>query len=233
MEVLGERPVEGRDLRDTLTYVPAGGTITGWAKPADRLNAFTVVSFDPNIMQEELQTEFRSMQPLPMIYFKDGELATTMRKIARIMSDLQRPASKIYAETLGLAAALEMSRVSADGALLPRPIARGALSKAQHDRASSYIEENLHRDLQLDELANVCGLTRFHFSRSFKTTFGEPPYQYITRKRLERAQRLLTTGTLPVSEIAIACGFNGLTQFGRCFAKAVGMSPIRFRRNTT
>ena len=58
MEILGEAPIAGGDLRDKMTYVPVGQTIDGWAKPADRLNAFTVVCFDPNVMEEELQAGF-------------------------------------------------------------------------------------------------------------------------------------------------------------------------------
>ncbi|MFM2278941.1 MAG: hypothetical protein RLZZ444_1172, partial [Pseudomonadota bacterium] len=112
MEVLGEKPIAAKDLRDKMTYVPKGQTINGWAAPADRMNAFTVVSFDPAAMEEELATEFNGSSLVPHIYFQDVELGATMRKLSRIMEDPRKPPSKAYAETLGLTAALEMFRLS-------------------------------------------------------------------------------------------------------------------------
>lgn len=230
MEVLGEKPIAGRDLRDQMTYAPAGQTINGWAKPADRLNAFTVVCFDPAAMQEELQTEFDRTDPRPHIYFKDNELGATMRKLARLMADQERPVSKVYGETLGLTAALEMFRISIAEAETRKPMGTGELSRSQRGLVQGYIEENLSMDIGLEELASVCGLTRFHFSRSFRATFGEAPYQYLTRRRLERAQQMLIGSQVPIADIAIACGFNGASQFARSFRNTVGQTPLAFRR---
>lgn len=230
MEVLGERPVIGRDLRDEMTYLPAGQSITGWAKPADRLNAFTVVCFDPASIQDELEMEFSGIEPRPHIYFKDAELGATMRKLSRLMAEEERSVSKIYAETLGLTAALEMFRILSAEPLSRKSVEPGALSKAQRELAYNYIEENLSRDVGLDEFASVCGLTRFHFSRAFKATFGEPPYQYILRRRIERAQHLLANSRVPIAEVAIACGFKGASQFARSFRSALGQAPLTYRR---
>lgn len=65
MEVLGGAPIAGRDLRDQMTYVPAGHAIHGWAKPVNRLNSFTVVCFDPAAMEAELQVAFNGNDPGP------------------------------------------------------------------------------------------------------------------------------------------------------------------------
>jgi AraC family transcriptional regulator len=228
MEVLGERPAAAGDLRDLMTYVPSGMTFDGWAKPAGRLNAFTVVCFDPAAMEEELQVEFNSPQPRPHIYFQRDALGTKMRKLSRLMADPDGAVSRIYAETLGLAAALEMFRISQEDA---RPAhGSGQLSRNHAHLVPVYIEENLSTDIGLDELAAVCGLTRFHFSRAFKATFGESPYQYVTRRRIERAQQMLVATRLSIADVAAACGFKGASQFGRSFRDVVGQSPLAFRR---
>lgn len=228
MEVLGEKPIAGRDLRDHITYVPAGHTIDGWAKPANRMNAFTVVCFDPSAMEEELQAEFNGIAARPRIYFKDDELGATMRKLGRLMADDKRPTAKIYAETVGLTAALEMFRIAhADTASIP---SRGGLTQSQARMVQEYIEENLARDIGLDDLASVCGLTRFHFSRAFKATFGGSPYRYLNLMRVERAKKMLAVTQLAIADVASACGFNGASQFGRSFRDVVGQTPLEFRR---
>jgi AraC family transcriptional regulator len=229
MEVLGERPVSGGDLRDQMTFVPLGQTIKGWARPADRSNAFTVVSFDPSAMAEELQIEFSAFEPHPQIYFKDDEIGATMRKLGRILADTVRPVTQLYAETVGLAAALEMTRLSV--ASFPVSEGRGRLSHHHSRIVQAYIEENISDDIGLDALASLTGLTRFHFARAFKSTFGEPPYKYVTRHRIEKAQNMLAGSQLPIPAIASACGFNGATQFGRAFREFVGQTPVGFRRS--
>lgn len=231
MEILGEKPTVGRDLRDQMTYVPAGLTIDGWAKPADRVNAFTVVYFNPADMAEELQHELKGSEPRPHVYFKDPDLGATMRKLARLMADQDGPASKLYAETLGLAAALEMFRLSSELNSIKDVSGPGTLSRTQRDLVCSYIDENLARDIGLDELAQVCSLTRFHFSRAFKATFGKPPYHYILIRRIEQAQKMLATSRIPIADVALACGFSGASQFTRSFKGMTGQTPQAFRRS--
>ena len=94
-----------------------------------------------------------------------------------------------------------------------------------------FIEDNLAKDIGLDELASVCGLTRFHFSRAFKASFGVPPYHYLNQRRIDRARQMLVGTGFPIASIAEACGFNGASQFGRSFRSAVGQTPLAFRRS--
>lgn len=227
MQVLGEKPIAGGDLRDQMTFVPAGQAIAGWAKPAARLNSFTVVYFDPAVMEQELQAEFSNIDPHPHIYFKDNELGATMRKLGKVLAANQQPAG-FYAETIALTAAIEMFQLTqADRRYVK---ISGALSLQQTRSVRDYIEQNLDRDIGLDDLAAVCNLTRFHFSRAFKSTFGQPPYRYLNTKRVENAQRMLVETQIAVGDIAIACGFGGVSQFARAFKDVVGQTPLEFRR---
>ncbi|KQW31164.1 hypothetical protein ASE36_02475 [Rhizobium sp. Root274] len=231
MEVTGERAVAGGDLRDRMTFVPAGRAIKGWAKPADRMNAFTVVTFDTSSMEDEVQDSFRQVEWRPDIYFRDEHLGATMRKLGHVMGDREGPASRLYAETLGLTAALEMLRLNAEKDAPVREQVAGQLSNGQRSLVTGYIEAHLADDIGLDELASLCGLSRFHFSRAFKTTFGKTPIQFVTVRRIERAQRMLGETRLPVAMIATACGFSGASQFSRVFRSVVGTTPLVFRRS--
>lgn len=228
-EILGERPIAGGDLRDKMTYVPLGQTIKGWAKPADRLNAFTVVCFDPATIEEELQIEFKSVEPHPHIYFQDRELGATMRKLGRLMADLRQPAAKVYAEAVGLTAALEMVRLQAEQDV--QIATAGQLSQSQCRLVLDYIEEQLASDIGLDDLAAIAGLTRFHFSRAFKATFNEPPYQFVISRRVERAKQLLLGTRMSIAQVAATSGFSSASQFGRTCREFVNQSPLTFRRS--
>lgn len=231
MEILGEKPISGTDLRDQMTYVPIGHTIEGWARPADRLNSFTVVYFDPTVMEEEVQKELADTPDRPRIYFKDDELGSTMRKLSRLMANPEQPASRLYAETVGLAAALEITRIDQKSAVLTA--ASGQLSSRQSKLVLEYIEDHMARDIGLDELANAAGLTRFHFSRAFKATFGEPPYKYLNQRRIQRAKELLTKTALPIADVAALSGFTNASQFGRAFREIEATTPLAFRRQNS
>jgi AraC family transcriptional regulator len=231
MEVAGSNPIAGGDLRGRMTFVPQGQSLTGWAKPAKRVNEFTVVCFDSTAMHGELQGEFSSFEARPQVYFQNDLLGATMRKLAGVMADERCHVSQIYAETLGITAALEMFRLSQERPISPLSVPAGHLSRARQDLVLAYIEENLGQDFGLEELASLCGLTRFHFARAFKATFGETPHQYLLQRRIERALNLLAESRVPVSEIASLTGFGGTSQFARAFKAATGKTPLAFRRS--
>jgi AraC-like DNA-binding protein len=96
-------------------------------------------------------------------------------------------------------------------------------------RARDHIDGHYLQDLDLDELARVAGVSKFHFVRSFRTTYGETPMRYLTRRRVERAQDLLRVANLTVTEVCLAVGFASLGSFSTRFAHLVGESPTEYR----
>lgn len=228
MEVGNDRPIPGGDLRDTMTYVPKGCEITGWARPASRINSFTVVYFDPSVLESELETPIIANAARPSIYFADTNLACSMRKLARAMDEDAATNNRLFAEALGLAAALEILAKSVPVETGKPPL--GTLSRHQAKIVHDYIEEHLAQDISLDQLAALSGLTRFHFSRSFKATFGSPPYQYVIMRRLEKAKELLARTGMEIDSVATTVGFHSLAQFKRAFQANTGITPRQFRR---
>lgn len=228
MVVNGGRPVPGGDLRDKMTFVPSGEALSGWAKPADRLNAFTVLSFEPSVIEDELEARMMQAELPEQIYFREDGLGMTMRKLGAIMADTAGKPSQAYLEAVALTATFELGH--ALGQRLDPIPGSGELGNRQRQMLLDYIDANLASDIGLEDMAAVCGLTRFHFSRAFKATFGEPPYRFLMRQRIERAKRLLAAGLMPVMEVAAATGFNGSTQFARVFREFEKMTPLEFRR---
>jgi AraC family transcriptional regulator len=68
------------------------------------------------------------------------------------------------------------------------------------------MEEHLAEDISLNVLADLVRLSPYHFVRSFKRSFGEPPYRYWTGRRIERAKALLANPHASITEIALVIG---------------------------
>lgn len=84
--------------------------------------------------------------------------------------------------------------------------------------------------LDIEALARSAHLSRAHFIRSFRSTFGETPHRYLQRRRIERAMALLRESDRPVTEICLDVGFASLGSFSKTFAEIVGCSPSAYRR---
>ena len=90
--------------------------------------------------------------------------------------------------------------------------------------------DRLYADaLDIEWLAGSVHLSRAHFIRSFRDTFGETPHRYLQRRRIERAMALLRDTDLPVTEICFDVGFGSLGTFSRTFRDVLGESPSEFR----
>ncbi len=90
--------------------------------------------------------------------------------------------------------------------------------------AIDYISENFTSSISLDELAALCGLSKYHFLRIFRQVTGYTPGSYINRVRTNYAKQLLLDGA-KVTEAAIASGFSDVHYFSNCFKKYKGCRP--------
>ena len=88
----------------------------------------------------------------------------------------------------------------------------------------SYINENLGRELSVDELAEQAYLSRYHFMRLFKAQTGSTVHAYVRQKRLLHAARLIREGT-SVGKAAADSGFGDYSAFHRAFRESFGISP--------
>ena len=96
-------------------------------------------------------------------------------------------------------------------------------------RARDRIDRRYAEPLDVAQLAAVAYLTRAHFIREFKRVFGETPYRYLQRRRVERAMFLLRHTDTSVTDVCTAVGFTSLGTFSRTFAQIVGRSPSAYR----
>jgi AraC family transcriptional regulator len=93
-----------------------------------------------------------------------------------------------------------------------------------------YIQNNLERDISVNELADMACFSKDHFSRVFKSITGMAPCDYIIRKRIERAQFLLLTTEMGQKEIIEETGFRSASYFSRIFKKITTYTPEKYRK---
>jgi AraC family transcriptional regulator len=94
-----------------------------------------------------------------------------------------------------------------------------------------YIEERITQPIGIRDLASEVRMSQFHFARMFKEAMGDPPHEYITRVRMERAKELLRASDLPLREVATSVGYQTQAHFTGVFHKRVGVTPRTFRVN--
>lgn len=95
--------------------------------------------------------------------------------------------------------------------------------------AISYMELNYRRELTVEEIAGACRLNRSYFSKLFKEKKGCPPQEFLIRLRLSRATDLMRTTTMPISDVAVACGYPNQLNFSKAFKRRYGVSPRAWR----
>jgi AraC family transcriptional regulator len=142
--------------------------------------------------------------------------------------DINRQAARTY--LLDAALLLRADPVPEVEARPPNGFRPGGLRSWQVTRIIEYIESNLESRLQTAFIAQRLGLSRGHFARAFKVSFGMPLSEYIVTRRVERAKTLMRSTREPLSQIATACGFADQPHFNRSFRRFVGMSPGLWRR---
>ncbi|MFG3260494.1 helix-turn-helix domain-containing protein [Streptomyces sp. NPDC048172] len=101
-------------------------------------------------------------------------------------------------------------------------------------RALRLAKDTMDRDwaepsLGLDAVAAQAGYSRYHFVRAFKEAYGETPGRYLSRRRIERAEDLLRSANLTVTEICSLVGFSGLGTFSARFKQQTGLTPSEYR----
>jgi RpiB/LacA/LacB family sugar-phosphate isomerase len=105
----------------------------------------------------------------------------------------------------------------------------GGLPPRRLQSVFAHVRNNISRELAVEELANVVGMSQYYFSKLFKTSTGITPHQYVMRQRVERAQEHLRDSRTPLSEIASQVGFETQSHFTSVFRKLAGVTPKHYR----
>jgi AraC family transcriptional regulator len=214
------------DLRESWT--------TDLAHPFDSFHAFIPITAFDEITSELKRPRIERLSCPNTV----GAYDETMLGLARALNPLMaRPgeATALFTDHLFAAmvahlavtyGGLDRADIQADGVGK-----RGTLTHLQQRRVTSRLLDNLKDDPSLSELASLCGLSRSHFIRAFKQTTGLPPHRWLMMQRVSRARALLVGSEMPISLIALECGFADQSHFTRVFSRVFGRAPGALRRH--
>ena len=97
------------------------------------------------------------------------------------------------------------------------------------NRALDYLNKNYMEDMSLDSLAAYAGFSRYTLSRMFRQHTGATFTQYLSKRRVDMAMELLAGTRMPVTQVALQCGFNSIATFNRVFRELKGCTPTQYR----
>ncbi|WJR77233.1 AraC family transcriptional regulator [Bradyrhizobium sp. NP1] len=230
----GETLIEGlprstlREFNCKLSFVPAGHKFFGWQTP----RVLTRVTYFYIDLQDRLfDLESGGARPTigPRLFFFDQAVWDTALKLKAEVGNSD-PGSRQYAEALGVVLVHELIRLERATTATARLI-RGGLPVWQQKRVIEFIEEHLTEDISLAALAELAGLSLYHFARAFTQSFGVPPHHYHMARRIGRARNLLQAPTLSVTQIGVQVGFRETSSFTRAFRRFTGLTPTEYRRH--
>jgi AraC-like DNA-binding protein len=138
-----------------------------------------------------------------------------------ILEDLQ--ATGPYADLCVRTAVLRLMVYLVRNHTTPDSAAQGAMD-ANIKRVIGFLLENYARKITLDQLADLAGLSKYHFTRVFKTATGMTVTAFVNRVRCRNARKLLLN-RVPVNRAAVLCGFENPSYFARTFRKVIGCLP--------
>jgi AraC family transcriptional regulator len=110
------------------------------------------------------------------------------------------------------------------------PTAAGGLAPWQTRRIDQFIDAHLANEVRMEMVAQEARISASYFSRAFKRTYARSFSEHLVHCRLERARSLLETSTMPISEIALACGLTDQSHLTRLFHRNYGAPPRAWRR---
>jgi AraC family transcriptional regulator len=153
--------------------------------------------------------------------------------VRRVVALLDTAACQLDAQqaahsTILKAASLLRTRIDSELAQ-EMPARRGGLSNRCAREVCAYIESHIAERILIADLCALVNLSASHFSRVFTCTFGERPHAFLIRRRVELAAQYMLQTEVPLSEIALRCGFADQPHLCKHFRQKIGNTPAAWR----
>lgn len=238
---LTPRPVRLLQIQDGKTYsglyskgdlsiTPAGAPFFAQWDSDDRLLQIRIPShFIQQVATESLAINPDRLELVPEFRTRNPQIEAIAMMLLSEMKQ-ENLGTRLYIESLVNVLSIHLIRQYA--ATKPHlPMYEGGLPQHQLLQILDYINDHLDRDIKLADLADLLGISQFHFSYLFQQSLGTSPYQYLLQQRIERAKQLLKQTDRSIIEIALMCGFNSHSHLSKQFRQFAGMTPKAYRAN--
>jgi AraC family transcriptional regulator len=228
LQIKGGKTHTGLYGQGDISVTPAKTAFFARWDSEDRFLQIRIASeFIESVAREVLEMNPEQVEFTPEFRTRDSQIeAMGMMLLAELQQE--NLGGRLYIDSLTNVLAVHLLRQYS--ALQPRlSTYQGGLPARQLAKVLDYINEYLDQDIRLTDLAQLLGMSQFHFSYLFKRSLGIPPYQYLLQQRIERAKQLLKQTDKSIVNIAFACGFNSHSHLTKQFRQLTGMTPKAFR----
>jgi AraC family transcriptional regulator len=177
-----------------------------------------------------LDAEPRAITLEQRIFGADATLAAWGQRVAAL--NWQDPAERLRIDTLSQAALDHLVLQAAQPRLRQRAErSAGGLSGPARRRVLDFVDAHLDSaTLSLPQLAAQAHLSEFHFARMFRASMGCSVHDWVAARRLDRARALLRETSLPLADIAAACGYASASHLSQRFKAGTGTTPGQYRQ---
>ncbi|SCB26808.1 helix-turn-helix transcriptional regulator [Cupriavidus alkaliphilus] len=225
--IAGLQPAPSGPLDQGIDVVPADQDFHGLAGPGSNVECILIsVGERPCAAIDDSNGSRPALHPA--VNLGGGLLLPLADKLRELCRDDARYLDRLHLEALIDLLVLEIRQVQHDVAHRPGRCAGGLSARARRI-TRDFLAQNLDQKIDLETLAAQVGLSRFHFTRAFKTSFGMPPYRYLLNLRIRKAADLLRSSQMPVTTIALEVGFSCPSEFARAFRQVMNCTPRDFR----
>jgi AraC family transcriptional regulator len=199
----GQQRLASLHLRITLPAVHE--TLDSFGVPHDRLTGIDTLSLDDPYVSASLSALHQALGHRAPGMYADSVVESIVAHLA-------------YHRLAGTAQRTRLTR---------KP---GPLGDRDLRRVLDYMHAHVGDDVDLETLAGLVNVSKYHFLRMFTRTTGQTPHRSLTAIRMQRAAELLRTSRLSVQQIAAVCGYRSPSRFATAFQRQYAMSPSQYRR---
>lgn len=209
-----------------ICITPAGQAMSAvWEKPLDNMGILLEPEF---VAKTAVENRFNSSFEFSDISKDKDPLIQQIGLTLLAESSSENQTGKLYADSLIQTLTLHLLKNYSNAKSISENL-NGGLSGYKLRRVEEFINENLEEDLSLAEIAEVAGLSQFHFARAFRKSTGLTPQNYLMQQRIERAKVLLAKDDLPIVEVSLRTGFKNQSHFTTLFRKFTKFTPKMWR----
>lgn len=225
---------EGADRRSTrtrpgaITLIPAGHA-GKWDIKGPIEVAHVYLTDERLRLAAEGLYKGKPIELMHRVVVEDPTAAGIMRLLSNEPVTSEHSSKLFVEQAIDLLCTQLIREHSTASALKPVAPPRG-LADWQVKKVTSYMEEYFNHEIGIQELADLVGLSRFHFATAFKLATGQAPHAWLTDLRMTRARQLLGRPGVAVTSIAMEVGYQTPSSFAAAFRKNTGLTPSEYRR---